>query len=226
MIFGTSVTAVRLFTAFYAALTCVILFVAARRDYGNRAAGIAAFLCAIFYGGVHFQAVNSNTEIFAALPLLLSYYFAGDKNIKKGSFLSGFFFAVSFFMKEIVFLFGALVLARLLIKKELRRAVPFFAAGILAVSAAVFAWLAANNLPAYYAECVISYNLFYSLKNAGGEPRVMAYFAAIHAPLTLGAVMMFTRKDPAEDGSWLLKACVIACAAGILAFGFRYRHYF
>src|SRR6266581_3517973 len=59
----------------YAALTCTVVFLTARRFNGSRAALLAALLFAVYEGTPMLQGSSSNSEVFMLLPIAVATYY-------------------------------------------------------------------------------------------------------------------------------------------------------
>jgi 4-amino-4-deoxy-L-arabinose transferase-like glycosyltransferase len=71
---GASVAAVRIFTALYASITLVLVYLTSRRLFGVRAGLLSAALFGVFSTAPRMQASSSNTEVFMILPALAAFY--------------------------------------------------------------------------------------------------------------------------------------------------------
>src|SRR6266571_2267539 len=72
---GASLEGIRIMTALYAALTCTVVFLTARRFNGSRAALLAALLFAVYEGTPMLQGSSSNSEVFMLLPIAVATYY-------------------------------------------------------------------------------------------------------------------------------------------------------
>ncbi|MCE5299632.1 MAG: glycosyltransferase family 39 protein, partial [Spirochaetia bacterium] len=104
--FGESAQGIRSFTTAYVVITLILLYMMVRTV---TVSGFTAMLSALFYSmfinNNIFQGFGSNLEIFTHLPLLLSMFFALDRDkkyMKVSFFVSGFFAATAFFIKTMV----------------------------------------------------------------------------------------------------------------------------
>lgn len=78
-VFGADVVAIRLFAAFYNAVTVVATFVLCRRVLGPAEAWTAAALLAVFGASPRIEGFTANAELFMLLPIVVSAYLAWSR---------------------------------------------------------------------------------------------------------------------------------------------------
>ncbi len=144
-ILGNTTEAIRLPSALAGALTVAALYLVARPMFGNR----AAFMAALFLGGLHFHnhfsriALN-NIWDGLGFVVVLGAFSHGWRTGRRASFILGglvlglmqYFYASSRLLLALLPLW--LVVAVLLDRKRLRPNVPHLALSLLAAAAAVF----------------------------------------------------------------------------------------
>src|SRR5262249_41410543 len=74
LLFGTHVTAIRLFAAAYNALSVVAMFFLCRRALSIRQAWLASLLFAVFSASPGIEGFTANAETFMLLPIVLGAY--------------------------------------------------------------------------------------------------------------------------------------------------------
>ena len=142
---GNTVEAIRLPSAFAGALTVAALYLAARPMFGNR----AAFMAALFLGGLHFHnhfsriALNNIWDGLGYV-VILGAFSHGWRTGRRASFILGglalglmqYFYASSRMLFALLPLW--LVIAVLLDRKRLRPLLPHLVLSVLAAAAVAF----------------------------------------------------------------------------------------
>lgn len=120
-VFGSTVEAIRLFTAFYSLLTVLSIYWLSRYLYDSRAGLLAALCYGIFSSGPVIQGSSSNTEVFMVLPMVVSaYLFLRASDMGKRVYLSGsgFFAALAILIKPVALPNLLLILAFVSFKRK------------------------------------------------------------------------------------------------------------
>ena len=108
------------------------------------------------------QAVNSNTEVFFGLPLMLGILMLALKPRPViFSAASGFFFGAAIMIKSMVLFVPAAGLIYLFMIKADKKEYISFTAGCAAVPAAVIAWAAASGILQDFIRDFAAYNVSY-----------------------------------------------------------------
>ena len=87
--FGDGVLSIRLFAAFYSALTTLSVFVVSRSLFSLPSSLISAAVFAIFSTSPSFEGFTANAELFTLLPLTLAAFFAWNRKWFLAGLLSG-----------------------------------------------------------------------------------------------------------------------------------------
>ena len=111
--FGSSVEAIRIPTLIYSLGTTIAFFFLAGIFWGTGWGLVAAFLYAVFSGGVLIEGAYSNTETFMVLPLILAliFFLKGEREKEEGIwfFWAGIFSGAALMFKQVA-VFNLLVL--------------------------------------------------------------------------------------------------------------------
>lgn len=99
-IFGNSISAIRVPTLFYSLLTTLAVFYLGLLLLGAGGGLLAAFLYALFSGGILIQGASSNTETFMVLPMLLAFIFF-IRGGRSNYFWAGLFSGIAFMIKQV-----------------------------------------------------------------------------------------------------------------------------
>ncbi|MFH1347331.1 MAG: glycosyltransferase family 39 protein [Candidatus Margulisiibacteriota bacterium] len=128
-LFGNSISAIRVPTLLYSLLTTVALFYLGFLLLGAGGGLLAAFLYALFSGGILIQGASSNTETFMVLPLILAFccfLLSGKMREDQGKsgkirmgmiFLAGLFSGIAIMIKQVAVFNFVVLLGFLLFDK-------------------------------------------------------------------------------------------------------------
>lgn len=173
-LFGEAVEVLRIGSAVFAVLTCLVIYRFASRVFDEKAGLLAAFLYAIFSSGPMIQGGLANTEAFMMLPLVAATYlfYVGYKEQRHiYLFIAGILSGVACLIKEaaapnyLLFLIFLPVSTPELLSsrglKELLKKMMTLCSGFLLPLLTVFGYLAVNNALTDYLVGVYNWNTSY-----------------------------------------------------------------
>jgi len=231
LMFGQSYTAIRGFTIFYVVAIMLAVFFTVKKMAGTKQALISAALYSFYQSSVFFQGINSNTEIFASLFLIFSFYCT--VNLRERplpyAFLAGLFFSAAFFIKESVFLAGAATLIWWIFKKTKKEILFAYISGFLVFSAIIFIWLAANGILKDFMKWGVSYNLHYIKGSFNQGLFIFKLFVienTLHIIGILALVFILFKKKFNDDNTLYLFIYILSLGLGIFILRGEYQHYY
>jgi len=239
-LFGETTESIRLFTAFYALLTIISVYLVARRLRGGVAALCAALIYSAYSTLPHLYGSSSNTEVFLVLPLVLSSYFFLKIDSPRRNFylmLSGFCSACAMLVKTVaiaqVLLLLLLLLVPLLGERKLKAAVSdffFFTVPMLLIAGGTMAYFAAKGAfeELFYWNVIFPRTYMHSDLRGPNWFLVFAYLFidifplfAIGVPSTIWIYLKTGNKD-----HLLVLLSIVAAFVAVILPGKLFPHYF
>ncbi len=238
-LFGDKTESIRLFTAFYSLFTIGAVYLTARCLRGVPTALSAALIYCTYSTLPHLHGGSSNTEVFLALPLVLSIYFLlGINNDRRTNLvLSGFFAGTAMVVKTVAITQVSVIIVFLALFQTAGRGyrrvlsdIFFFCLPILILATGVLAYFAAVGALEDFVYWNVTFPGKYvnsDLKGPNWFPVFVYLFTDIFPLAVLGvpaAIGMYVKNR--EKGYLLLLFSVIAACIAILLPGKLFPHYF
>lgn len=236
-IFGKIAESIRYFTTFYFLILNLFFYSLIRLLFNFQISLLTLFIFILHQNNHTLQGLNSNTEIFTLLPLIISHIFLinKEKNYENVNlFLTGFFMGVAFFVKTMI---GFLIfmpifyILKFFHKKNKIKFIIWFLFGFLLMLILGILWTFKNGIFNDFVRCNIIYNFNY-IKDSnmdfssifkGGiyfiKTNLILFFALLY-----GIYKLFT--DTKDEVIFIMVLSVILLYGGIVVLKGIYPHYY
>ncbi len=164
-LFGTSMLAARLFIGLVAVLQLALIFVLAKKVFGEKAALLAVLFYSLWSLGFssYWATIEPFTALISTAAVLFAYLFVFENQSKKNVFALGLFLGLDVVFKQTMLPFAFLITAAVAIlnyyrnrQKPSLQTIAAFAAGMLLVPLVFLAYFLANNALPAFAEAILS----------------------------------------------------------------------
>jgi len=236
-IFGQKPEAIRYFTNFYFLILSLFFYSFIRLFFNSFISLLTLFIFILHLNNHTLQGLNSNTEIFTLLPIIISLIFLINKEKHYENvnlFLTGFFIGIAFFIKMLVgflILLPVLYILKFFHKKNKLKFIIWFLSGFFLMVIFTILWTVKNGILNEFIKCSIICNFNYinaseinfSLIFKGGIYFIKTNFILFLA-LLYGIYKLFINKK--DEVAFILVISVILLYSGIIILRGFYPHYY
>jgi len=224
MLIGKDPFLMRLMTALFGLLTTFCVFLVGRKLADDRLGLAAAFLYAVFSGGVFIEGAQSNPETFMVLPLLLALL----AFISGPPFWAGLLSGIAFLIKQTAaFNFLALLLLALFAKKV--RPVLTIILGFVICPLILVGYYFSRGALAEFVNTLFFYSLGMvkpSLVSFLVKTALLFFFESSVLWILAIAGSVFIIRTKKDEKLWLLLIWSIFSLIGVYAAGYALGHYY